>query len=175
MKKIGRITAVFLAASLFVLAGCGKGGDTAPASGSEVQIKGAGGYVFLSKDVTVEIDAEAEPILTALGEPQSTYEAPSCAFGDLDKVWTYPGYRIDTYQIGGVDYISDVIFTDDSVKTPEGLCIGNTVEDMKKVYGEPESIDSAQAVYLSGDMKLVFLLDGDVIKTIEYLNRQLES
>ena len=187
MKNWKKVAAILLATVVMggALIGCGAKEITSDGSGAEggseaggIQVEvtgGAGGYMFENGGAQVEIDAEAEPILEKLGEPQSSYEAPSCAFGDLDKVWTYSGYRVDTYQIEGVDYISDVIFTDDSVSTPEGVSIGDSVDDMKAAYGEPTSMDGSQAIYESGNMKLVFLLDGDTITTIEYLNRKLES
>ena len=43
------------------------------------------GYVFEYNGVKIGMDMEAAPIIAALGEPSSYFEAPSCAFEGLDK------------------------------------------------------------------------------------------
>ncbi len=183
MKK--KFMAVILAATMISLAACGStstSGDAADtgsaAAGSEASgesTKGAGGYTFTTNGVTVEIDAPMADIEEGLGEPLDMFESESCAFGDLDKVYTYSGFRIDTYQLDGVDYVLDVVFTDDTVSTTEGVCIGESTAEMKDAYGEPTLEDASQAIYEKGEMKLVFLLDGETIKTIEYLSKKLDS
>ena len=152
-----------------VIDGGGDGGQTSAPSG------GAGGYIFESNGVKVEIDAKMADIEEGLGEPKSYFESESCAFGELDKVYTYSGFRIDTYQIDGVDYVSDVIFTDDTISTPEGVAIGDSVDKVKEVYGDPSTEDDNRLVYENGEMKLVFLLDGTTVNTVEYLTTILEE
>lgn len=157
------------------ITGGGDGGADKPA-GTEVAAPtgGAGGYIFSSKGTKVEIDAPMEAIEKSLGEPASYFEAESCAFGELDKTYTYSGFRIDTYQIDGVDYVCDVIFTDDTITTPEGAAIGDSVDKVKEVYGEPTKEDDVRMIYSSGDMKLVFLKEGTTVKTIEYMTNKLD-
>ncbi len=183
MKK--KFMAVLLAATMISVTACGGSSDgantkEAGSAGSESTAsteskKGAGGYVFKTNGVSVEIDAPMADIQDALGEPLESFESESCAFGDLDKVFTYSGFRIDTYQLDGVDYVLDVVFSDDTVSTTEGVCIGESTAEMKEAYGEPTLEDASQAIYEKGDMKLVFLLDGETIKTIEYLSKKLDS
>ena len=177
-KAILVLLAVLMAAALCA---CGEktisgGGDN---GGGDQDVSapsaGAGGYVFVANGVNVEIDAKMADIEASLGDPKSYFESQSCAFGELDKVYTYSGFRIDTYQINGVDYISDVIFTDDTISTPEGLAIGDSIAKAKEVYGEPTTEDGSRLVYENGKMKLVCLLEGDTIKTIEYLTKILEE
>lgn len=175
MKKI--IVLMIAVAAVISLCACGgekqitgdggNGGNTA--SG------GAGGYMYETGNVKLEIDSEMSQYEDALGEPISYFESESCAIGDLDKVYTYHGFRIDTYQFDGVDYISDVIFTDDTVSTPEGASIGDSVDKIKEIYGEPTSQDNVRMVYENGNMKLVFLLDGDTVNTVEYLTKKLDE
>ncbi len=179
MKKI---LLVLLAALMVTgLCACGGGnpesnggGDNAGADVS-APTSGAGGYIFVSDGVNVEIDTKMADIESDLGEPKSYFESQSCAFGELDKVYTYSGFRIDTYQIGGVDYISDVIFTDDTISTPEGAAIGDSADRIKELYGEPTTEDDNRLVYASGDMKLAFLLDDGTVTTIEYLTTILDE
>ena len=178
-KAILVFLAVLMAAALCA---CGEktisgGGDNGGGGDQDVSAPsaGAGGYIFETGGVKVEIDAQMADIEEALGEPKSYFESQSCAFGELDKVYTYSGFRIDTYQINGIDYISDVIFTDDTISTPEGLAIGDSADKAKELYGEPTTEDATRLVFENGNMKLVCLLDGSSIKTIEYLTKILEE
>ncbi len=65
-------------------------------------------YVFLSGDFAVSIDQDMSEVLSALGEPQSYFEAASCAFEGLDKTYTYDAVEIITYPDGDLDRISYV-------------------------------------------------------------------
>ncbi len=173
MKK--KVLAVILACMVFALCACGGKTITKDENTSGSSQSASGGYVFTSNGTQIVIDAAAKETLDKLGTPIETYEAPSCAFGDMDKVWTYSGFRIDTYQLDGVDYFLDVIFTDDSVATAEGVRVGDTVDTMKQAYGEPTVMDSTQAVYEKDQMKLVFLLTGNDIKSVQYLSKKLDK
>lgn len=133
------------------------------------------GYVFTSKDVDIKIDGKAAPILSALGEPTSYFESPSCAFGDLDKIYTFPGFELDTYSLEGVDYVSAVILMDDSVSTPEGICIGDTVDKVKQIYGEPKEEQDTVLKYTKGEMNLQFLLQSGAVASVEYVTKKLEE
>ncbi len=168
MKKIIVLAVAVVAA----LALCACGGEKKADGGNT---GGAGGYLFESNGTKVEIDSEFSKVEEALGEPLSYFESESCAIGDMDKVYTYSGFRIDTYQFDGIDYVSDVIFTDDTISTPEGAAIGDSVDNVKEIYGEPTSQDDLRMVYESGNMKLVFLLDGTTVNTVEYLTKKLDE
>ena len=127
-------------------------------------------YVFVYKGVTIATDAPAAPILEALGDPLSSFEAPSCAFEGLDKTYTYPGFELDTYPMDGVDYVSAVILKDDSITTPEGLMIGSPVADIESAYGEPTFTSLNLMVYERGGVRLRFILNGQDVISIEYLS-----
>ena len=132
------------------------------------------GYVFVSEGVSIEIDGEAQSYIDAMTEPLSVYESPSCAFGDLDKIHTYNGFEMDTYSLEGVDYVSAVIFLDESVTTAEGVGIGNTVEDVKAAYGEPTTEESTILAYEKDEMKLCFLIKDNSVVSVEYRTTILE-
>lgn len=173
MKKI--LVAILAAIMAAGLCACGGGSGSTETGAVSAPTSGAGGYIFESKGVKVEIDAKMADIEAALGEPKSFFESESCAFGELDKVYTYSGFRIDTYQIDGVDYVSDVIFMDDTISTPEGLAIGDSADKAKELYGTPATEDDSRLVFEKGSMKLVCLLDGTTIKTIEYMTKILDE
>ena len=181
MKK--RVIGAILVAAL-MLAGCGASNEktisnqsqTAGTSAEDTKDSTSSyeGYVFESNGVSVEVDGDFSKFEAGLGEPANYYEAPSCAFGDLDKVYTYSGFEIDTYQTEGVDHVSAVIFLDDSVATPEGLCIGDSADKVTELYGEATAADDAQMTYEKGGMKLVILLKDGTVSTIEYLSKVLD-
>lgn len=140
--------------------------DSGDSKDNETKING---YAFKSGDVEIVIDGKAKPCLDALGEPVSYFESPSCAFGDLDKVYTYSGFEIDTYSFEGVDYVSAVILQDDTVSTAEGICIGDTVDKVKSSYGSETSNEGDMLVYKKDEMKLCFLIKDDSVSSIQYL------
>ena len=165
-----------------LLAGCGGGenveGDgkptNAPVTGQNKTQGNGTGYLFESKGVTIGIDMEAAPILEALGEADSYFEAPSCAFEGMDKMYTYGSFEIDTYEQNGKDYISGILFKDDMVATPEGVSLFMTKADMIKAYGETYTEENGMLVYEKDSMKLKFLVEDDEITLIEYATTALE-
>ena len=125
-------------------------------------------YAFLAGDCTVSIGQDMAEVIAALGEPQSYFEAASCAFEGLDKTYTYPGFQIITRPDGDIDYVNSILLTDDSVTTPEGLYIGSSHADIIAVYGEGENTGSA-IMYTKDDVTLSFILENDLVISIEYL------
>lgn len=132
------------------------------------------GYVFTVNGVSLEIDAEAQGVLEKLEEPVSVYESPSCAFGDLDKIYTFSGYEMDTYTMDGTEYISSVVLRDDTVETTEGAYIGNTAEQIRALYGNPDVEEDTILTYAKDNMKLCFLMKDGTVVSIEYRNTVLD-
>lgn len=192
MKKVLAMT---MAAALFLLAGCGdserviSGEVVNVTTGSQIQEEAGEqeglqpssqqeqttavkGYVFVTGGVTVEMDGDMAPVLAALGEPASYFEAASCAFEGLDKIYTYNGFEIDTYPARDTDLVSAVILKDDSVTTAEGICIGDSLEKLLAAYGEGNR-ENGMLVYEKDDMKLCFILQDDSVISIEYRSTAL--
>lgn len=130
------------------------------------------GYVFVASGVTVEVDADMAPVLQALGEPASYFEAASCAFEGLDKIYTYNSFEIDTYPLQDQDLVSAIILKDDSVTTAEGICIGDSLEKLQETYGDGAQ-ENGMLVYEKDGMKLCFILQDDNIISIEYRSTAL--
>ena len=135
----------------------------------------AKGYTFEYNGVVIEIDAEASQYTDALGEPVSYFEAASCAFEGLDKMYTYSSFEIDTYPTDDVDYVSTVIFKDDSIETPEGVRIGSSVDDVIAKYGDDYTEDIGQMIYEKDGMTLTFITTADnTVASIEYSSTVLQ-
>lgn len=192
MCKRRQILAV-MAICTCLLAGCGnsgnnehviQGGSNNPAStgnssgqttasgqdqqGETGQSGATAGYTFVSKGVTLPVDADAAALVKALGEPKSYYEAASCAFEGLDKFYTYSGFEIDTYPLDDKDYISLIILKDDSVTTPEGAAIGIAKDKVIETYGETYQEQGNLIIYEKGGMKLCFIIQNNSVASIEY-------
>lgn len=133
------------------------------------------GYAFVYNDVAIEIDAPAGPVLDRLGEANSYFEAPSCAFNGIDKIYTYTSFELDTYPLDGEDFISSVLFKDDSIATAEGIGIGDPVEKLAEAYGEDSIEENGMTVYCKDGMKLCFLIEEDCISSIEYKTTILDE
>lgn len=190
-----KILTVLMTISLLTLAGCGDSekvidGDVANVTTGSRAEESTGepensqapeqqaetviskGYVFVANGVTVEVDADMAPVLQALGEPASYFEAASCAFEGLDKIYTYNGFEIDTYPAQDKDLVSAVILKDDSATTAEGICIGDSLEKLLEAYGEADQ-ENGMLVYTKDGMKLCFILQDDSIISIEYRSMAL--
>ena len=120
--------------------------------------------VFTYKGCPLPMNAEFGPLLDAIGEPDSYFEAASCAFDGLDKTYTYSGLEIITYPDNDVDYISSVRLLDGSVSTPEGVTIGSSQEDVTAAYGTDFEDMGTGYSYQDGDTILeVLFQDGAVV------------
>ncbi len=172
MKRF--VTAALLMLMILCLAACGseaqKKAETAakPAAPQETAPEDANWY-FVKDDVRIEIGEKAEPILKALGDPRSTYEAPSCALDGMDVVYTYPGFEVLTYVMDdGEAKISGVVLRDDTVETAEGICIGSSKADVQAAYGNIEE-GAANLRVTKGNCELLVILTDDAVSSIQYL------
>ena len=174
MKK-----SILIILGLFLMAGCGKEEtvvqdnqkeniSTALAGEVTNQDTASEGYLFTCQETVIPMNADATPILAKLGKPTDYFEAASCAFQGLDKIYYYQGFELGTYPNGGKDYVSYVNLMDDSVETDEGLTLGSTKEDMLLTYGEGYRMEGSTYTYLLGNSKLTFLLEQDSIIQITY-------
>ncbi|MGL5085713.1 MAG: hypothetical protein ACRC68_08375 [Clostridium sp.] len=125
-------------------------------------------YIFEGNNISIKMNDAAVNTLQKLGKENQYFESQSCAFPGLDKVYTYNSFEITTYPINNVDYIESIFLLDDTVKTPEGVCLYQTLEDMKKAYGE--NYEEVQGIYTyqKGKSKLSFMIKDNKITQIEY-------
>lgn len=99
---------------------------------------------FVSGQVQILPLEEAEGVLKRLGEPQSTFEADSCAYQGKDYYYYYFGYELTVNELEGVRVITAITLVDDTVKAefPTGkLGIGDTLETLLEVLGGEDGQD----------------------------------
>lgn len=177
MKKIGLLLIVLI----LLLTGCGGGenasgnlddnGDNSMPVGSINELdddKESKGYVFEYNGTTIAMNEKAESILEDLGEPIDYFEAESCAFEGLDKIYTYSGFELNTYEIDGVDYVASVLLLDDSVSTKEGIYLYSNLNDVLSTYGNNYTKNLGMYTYELNKSKISFLIENDEVVSIEY-------
>lgn len=136
---------------------------------AETKAEETSSYNFVSGTVTITMGAEAAPILNALGTPEKTFEQDSCAYQGKDKVYTYKGFEVSTYPVGGKECISSVYLLDATAVTAEGIKIGSKEDDVKKAY--KDKYKEEFGVYRMSDAKTqlnVYTTKG-VVDAIEYI------
>ena len=133
------------------------------------------GFLFEAYGQEIYICSEAAPILEALPQPRNTFEERNCAFNTdedgLETTYFYPGFELAAYRKGSSPaWVFSIVFTDDSVTTPEGVYLGGTLESVKKAYGEggEQSESGGQIIYKRGQGKLTFSLEDGIITGIVY-------
>lgn len=175
-KLILGLTAIMTA---FSLAACGSSDEsdtkiiemTNPASSSEtadMTTASDSGYTLEYNGLTIAVDADASPIIEALGEPSEYFESPSCAGEGIGKLYTYSDIEIQTYPDGDNDLILYVLLRTDNVATKEGIDLSSTMDEVKAVYGDPSSENSGALTYEKDGMTLNFLFSGEDMISIEY-------
>jgi len=131
MKKIAIL---LLAAAL--LFGCAAKDDPNAVFVDPNAIQGGGyGELYFEADgVRFGMFDEAKPVLEALPAYRSTFTEESCAFDSADVSYFFSGYRIMTNEIDGVERITAIVCTDDTVRTPQGLYIGMPEADAAAAF-----------------------------------------
>lgn len=132
-------------------------------------------YFFQYEDLKFVVNEEISSQLARMGEPKAFLENPSCALGDLARIYTYADFQVTTYLKGEKEYLQSLILKTDLVETPEGICLGDTAEKVRQVYGEAADISGSLWIYQSGNGKLQILVKGDCVESIEYSTAYLND
>lgn len=128
-------------------------------------------YTFTNGTTKIAINADAAPILAALGQWRDYAESASCAFEGLDKVYTYAGFEIQTYPMGEQDFVYMIILQDDTVATEKGIRIGATKDAVIAAYGTPDQETATALTYNGEGMYLQFILRDGAVTSIQYCKK----
>ena len=63
-------------------------------------------------------------MLSALGEPVSTFDSNSCAYQGKDKFYYYDGFEVLVNDVDGTERVTGITIADDTVSNPQGVKIG---------------------------------------------------
>ncbi len=95
-------------------------------------------------------------------------EVPSCAFGGSDNVYNFKAFELTTHIDGDEEIVYSIYFLDPNLPTAEGLCLGDTVDDMKSLYGDDYETEENVYVYTRGETSLNVITKNDRVVSIEY-------
>ncbi len=175
MKKknfmLRSLTLMMVLAMCFSFAACGGGGGT-DIGGDETT--GNGGdtgktFAFVHNNIKIAPNALVGPLITALGSDYEYFESPSCAFIGMDKIYMYKGFHIYTYPDDkAVDHVLQIILTDDSVSTPEGLMIGHPAAKVTELYGTNYEQSGENFAYTLGKTSLKVIIKDGRVSSIQY-------
>lgn len=105
---------------------------------------------------------------TALPKCSDISEVPSCAFGGNDKVYNYEMFELTTYFDEDEERVFSIYFLDPNLPTTEGLCLGDSVDDMKALYGEAYEAEETAYTYTRGETLLMIVTKNDRVVGMEY-------
>lgn len=125
-------------------------------------------FTFTYKGTKIALNAPAEAVVAALGEPLEYSESTSCAFDGLDKQYKYDSFYLETYPLNGKDYVYGWWFVDDLVETEEGICIGSAHADVEAAYGAENYNGSNAFQVKKGSGSLTIILEEGVVTSIQY-------
>lgn len=117
---------------------------------------------FRGVELTVGmLESEA---LAALGDDFTLSESESCAGEGMDRMYTYPSLRLYVFAPAkGTATVTSVSYTDDGVRTAQGLHIGSAAAEVTATLGEADEISDTRICYRSSGSILTFTLrDGRV-------------
>ena len=161
MKRTGIALALSM---LLLMLGCAAS-DAVFVDPNAVQGGGYGELYFEANGVRFGIFDEAEPVLSALPAPRSTFTGETCAFDSRDEYYRFSGFELMTNEIDGVARITAITLADDTVKTPQGLYIGMPEPDAKEAF---PALSEHDWQLTDGTAQLSVIVRDGVIASIVY-------
>ena len=173
MKNFKRIICAILAAlAICAFVAC-DGAENRSQNTADTGNEKNGGVSFFAeyKGVKIVMGAEAEAIISKLGEYQSKKEIGDCGGLGAQVKYSYPSvevYVLESKDDGNV--IDGISFRDDVITTPEGVYIGMDVSEAKTVLGTPDKESDSSMEYSDGKYALVIGFSDGKINGIDYLS-----
>lgn len=105
---------------------------------------------------------------SALPEPTSVYQVPSCAIEGTDNVYSFDTVEITAFHDGTQEIIYAIAILDPNVTTDEGLYLGDDTARVLELYGEDYQENGTAMVYTKGNTMLSIILQGGYVVDIEF-------
>lgn len=174
MKKT--IPAAILLSMALMLTSCsaGKDGDNTPerVSGGQTKVsstenaataasgesKADPAFSLTYNGVKIRLDDEVAPVVKSLGKDYVYTQNPSCAYVGVDITYDYKALILYCQEKNGKEIINTVEVRNDTVDCG-GIKIGQTLDDVKKIYGDPASSEEYGIVYEKDGLELQFITD----------------
>ena len=126
------------------------------------------GFTFEANGAVIYMDQNMTDVLALLGHTDDVFEAPSCAFDGIDRIFRFPGVQIHTYPDGDEDFVHTINIRDDSVTTLNGIFIGSSLGDVIAAYGSDYEQEFGMFRYTLGRTTLSFFVEDDIVTGILY-------
>ena len=124
-------------------------------------------YVFTYKGVNFIINTDID-VSSFADSDYDLDQVASCAGQGLASQYSFGSTFFVETDVGS-DVIVWIKLFDDTVSTAEGVYIGQTVEDVKAVYGEPSTSTDYLMVYTKGTSELRFEVADGKVTSINYM------
>lgn len=103
-----------------------------------------------------------------LKEYKKLSTVPSCAFDGKDNVYNYGTFELTAHIEEDKERIYSIYLIDSNLSTTEGLSLGDTLDDVKSVYGEDYKEEETSYIYTRGETSLIMIVQDNVVVSIEY-------
>lgn len=155
-----------LLALILVFTGCAAGQK-------QPEVKKEDHLYFTANGTEVAMNAQAQPVLDALGASFGMTEEAGCATSDTVRTYNYGSFYLNVYRTEDGNRIYGAWFTDEKVSTAEGIHIGSTTQEVTAAYGNVENTSCGDYNYGScivtkGEEMLYILLENDAVTSIQY-------
>ncbi len=144
------------------------GAEGAEASSDATEAASSDAYYVRYNGMEIHMNQPSDEVIEALGDDYSYFEAPSCAYEGLDKIYTYTSIAVYCYTMNDNFYISSVQLRDDTVATVEGIRIGDSADDVYATYGDDGVQGTSGVEFYRGDSILAFVFEGGNVSAITY-------
>ena len=163
------ILALLMLCTMLALTSCGDedSGVVVDPNATSVPLQ-TSAYFFKSGDAKITLFMTMSDLKSALGEPNATYENPSCGYVGMDVFYQYSGFELTINEIDGTQVVTDIFIVDDTVSIPEGLKIGDSEEKISQLIGEKYTKDGSAYNFVDGNTLLQILVEDGAVKSIEY-------
>ncbi|HWQ57655.1 MAG TPA: hypothetical protein VN540_01455 [Clostridia bacterium] len=135
-----------VAAVMFCLIFAACTGDAAPTGAFSEKDLGIG-----VGDGTYYLREDSAPLVEALGTDCEYSAQVSCVYDGEDKTFEYAGITVETVPVDGKDVIEVITLTDDAYATLRGAKVGDTLDEVKALYGDAYFDDGYLTYSLNND------------------------
>ena len=125
-------------------------------------------FFLMLGDARVNMGANVNEIIDALGEPIAEFTMPSCAFDGTDIVFRFPGFQVHTIPIGEENFVHTIVLTDDTVSTFEGIRLGSAAQDLTYAYGHDYTHEYSMYTFTREHTSISFFVENGIVISIVF-------
>ena len=85
----------------------------------------------------------------------------------MEKTYRFTGLDVRTYQGKDGERILNLLITDDSLETPQGISVGDTAAQVRACFGQ-DAIQGNRCTIQTASEKMVLLLENNLVASIQY-------